>query len=140
MIDKGLVIDRLSRIREYLKFLRELASLSRQEFLNDNKNYGSGARTLQIAIEACLDIGHHIISRKELRRPKDYKDIFIILGDDKILPFDFSRSLVKMAQYRNRLVHLYWEISPEEIFNILQNQLSDIEDFSRHIAEFLELQ
>ncbi len=93
MIDRALVIDRLSRIREYLKHLRELGSLSKEEFLNDYRNYGSASRTLQIAIEACLDIGHHIISRRELRRPKDYKDIFIILGDAKVLPLDFSRAL-----------------------------------------------
>ncbi len=138
MIDKGLIIDRLSKIREYLKHLKELGSLSKEEFLSDYRNYGSAARTLQIAIEACLDIGHHIISRKELRRPKDYKDIFLILGDEKILPFDFSRSLVKMAKYRNRLVHLYWEITPEEIYNILQEPINDLEDFTKHTIEFLE--
>jgi uncharacterized protein YutE (UPF0331/DUF86 family) len=138
LIDKELVIDRLSRIREYLKHLKEIGSLSKADYLSDYKNYGSAARTLQVAIEACLDIGHHIISRKELRRPKDYKDIFIILGDEKILPIEFSRSIVKMAQYRNRLVHLYWEVTPDEIYDILQGPVNDLYTFSKHVMELIE--
>lgn len=138
MIDNGLVIDRLSRIREYLKSLRELASLSKEDFEKDSKNFYSASRLLQISIEACLDIGHHIISRKELRRPKDYKDIFLILGDEKIIPFDFSRSIITMAQYRNRLVHLYSEIGPGEIYGILQGPVNDLEAFIKHITDFLQ--
>jgi len=37
--------------------------------MHDDRNYHSAARRLQIAIEACMDVGHHIISRKALRRP-----------------------------------------------------------------------
>ncbi len=139
MIDRELIIDRLSRIREYLKHLNELASLNKADFLSDYRNYSSAARTLQISIEACLDIGHHIISRKEMRRPKDYKDIFIILGDEKVLPFEFSRSVINMAKYRNRLVHLYCEVTPEEIYDILKGPVNDLGDFAKYVVESLEL-
>lgn len=138
MIDKGLVIDRLSRIRENLRSLREMGTLTKNEFIGDSRNYHATARQLQIGIEACLDVGHHIISRKALRRPKDYKDIFIILGEERIIPLSLAESLVKMAKYRNRLVHLYWEISPEEIFDILQGPVNDLDSYVMHIAEFVE--
>lgn len=137
MIDKGLIIDRLSRIRENLRNLRELGAYSKDEFLSDRRNFHSSARQLQISIEACLDVGHHIISRKALRRPKDYKDIFLILGEEKIIPSDFIESLVKMAKYRNRLVHLYWEVSAEEIFDILRDHLKDLDSYIKHITEFI---
>lgn len=137
MIKKELIIDRLSRVREYVKRLHDLASLSKDEFLNDHKNYYSAARLLQIAIEACLDVGHHIVSRNEFRRPKDYKDIFLILGDEKVIPMDFAQSLVNMAKYRNRLVHLYSEVTPEEIYSIIQGPINDLEKYSRYIIEFI---
>ncbi len=139
MIDKGLLIDRLSRVREYLRHLNELRRLTEEEFTSDLRNYNSASRSLQIAIEACLEIGHHIIARKGFRRPKDYKDIFLILGDERILPFEFSRSIVKMAKYRNRLVHMYWEITPHEIYNILQGPVDDIVEFVRYIVEYLDV-
>ena len=41
----------------------------------------------------------------------------------------FLEKLEKMAGYRNRLVHYYKEISNEEIYEILQNDLGDLEKF-----------
>lgn len=138
MIDKGLVIDRLSRIRENLRNLKELGALAKDDFLKDTRNFHSAARQLQIAIEACLDVGHHIISRKALRRPKDYKDIFLILGQERIIPLDFAESLVKMAKYRNRLVHLYWEVSAEEIFDTLQGPADDLDSYIKYVAAYVD--
>lgn len=39
-----------------------------------------------------------------------------------------------MVNFRNRAVHLYDEISDEEIYNIIQNHLSDFEGFIAHIV------
>lgn len=138
MINKNLILDRLSRLREQVKRLKELSKLSQSEFLSDFTAVGSAERLLQISIEACLDIGSHIISTGGHRRPKDYKDIFTILGEEKILPLEFSQKIITMAQFRNRLVHLYWKISPDEVYGILQKNLSDFETFAQHIANFLE--
>ncbi|MEK7172893.1 MAG: HepT-like ribonuclease domain-containing protein [Patescibacteria group bacterium] len=42
-----------------------------------------------------------------------------------------------MAGYRNRLVHLYWNVSKEEVLNTLQNELSDFQEFIGYIENFL---
>jgi len=46
--------------------------------------------------------------------------------------------LVPIAGYRNRLVHFYQEITPEELYEIIQNDLPDIEGFMKEIENFLE--
>jgi uncharacterized protein YutE (UPF0331/DUF86 family) len=51
---------------------------------------------------------------------------------------DFAESLVKMAKYRNRLVHLYWEVSAEEIFGILQGPVDDLDSYMKYIAAFVD--
>ncbi|MBI4823910.1 MAG: DUF86 domain-containing protein [Nitrospirae bacterium] len=38
----------------------------------------------------------------------------------------------------NRLVHFYHEVSDRELFEILRNNLSDIEDFVKQVKNFLE--
>jgi uncharacterized protein YutE (UPF0331/DUF86 family) len=43
-----------------------------------------------------------------------------------------------MAGYRNRLVHYYTEISNEELYEILQNDLGDLEKFLKEIEKFLK--
>lgn len=47
-------------------------------------------------------------------------------------------TLMKMAGYRNRMVHLYYEVSSKEIYDILKNHLSDIERFIPEIVSFLD--
>jgi len=49
----------------------------------------------------------------------------------------FLEKLEKMVRYRNRLVHYYKEISNEEIYEILQNDLGDLEKFLKEIEKFL---
>jgi uncharacterized protein YutE (UPF0331/DUF86 family) len=50
----------------------------------------------------------------------------------------YSEQLRLMAGYRNRLVHFYDEVSEKELFQILRNNLGDIEEFVRQIAAFLQ--
>lgn len=42
-----------------------------------------------------------------------------------------------MVQFRNRLVHLYWEVDAEIIYEILQKNLGDFDLFARWIAKFM---
>ena len=60
------------------------------------------------------------------------------LGEKKVISKDFCEVLIKMAGYRNRMVHFYKEISPEELYNILQNNLEDLLKFLDEIRLFLE--
>lgn len=138
MIDRKLILDRMSRIRENLKHLKELGKLSLEDFTSDFKVTGSAERLLQISIEACLDIGNHIISRCGLERPREYKDVFLILGRKRILPYSFAERLIPMVRFRNRLVHLYWEVSKKEVYQIIEDNLKDLEEFVQHVADFLE--
>ncbi|MCX5846424.1 MAG: DUF86 domain-containing protein [Deltaproteobacteria bacterium] len=138
MVNRELVLDRLSRVREYVKHLKELVKLSPKEFVSDFKAVSSAERLLQISIEACLDVGNHIISRCGLERPREYKDIFIILGKEGVLPYVFAEKLIPMVKFRNRLVHLYFEINKEELYNIIQTNLHDIEEFVQYIVNYIE--
>lgn len=138
MINRELVLDRLSRVRGYIKNLKELGSIPIEKFTSDFKATNSAERLLQISIEACLEIGNHIISRCGFERPKEYREIFLVLGKNSIIPYTFAERLIPMVKFRNRLVHLYWDVSKEDVYNIIKNNLSDIEEFIHHIAVFLE--
>jgi len=52
---------------------------------------------------------------------------------------DFAEEkLYKMAGYRNRLTHFYFEITPAELHEIIQNNLGDFRVFLKHIKIILE--
>lgn len=42
-----------------------------------------------------------------------------------------------MAGYRNRLIHFYDEITPEQLHGILREPLGGLETFGRHLKELI---
>jgi uncharacterized protein YutE (UPF0331/DUF86 family) len=50
----------------------------------------------------------------------------------------FSEQLIKMAKFRNRLVHIYWDIDDTRIYTILEDHIGDFKKFLNSIASFLE--
>ena len=60
------------------------------------------------------------------------------MGEYKMVYKEFAETkLVSMAKYRNRLVHFYAEIEPQELHGILQNDLDDFEAFLSSIKNVL---
>lgn len=124
--------------RKALDALYELAKLPREEFLG-NKHYVSSAKyNLLVAIEACIDIAYHLISKNRMRLPKDYADSFRVLQENGILDEELTRRLVLMSRFRNRLVHIYWEVDDEVIYSIINENIADIEEFLSRIVEIIK--
>jgi len=46
--------------------------------------------------------------------------------------------LKKMASFRNRLVHLYWEVDNRTVYRILQENLGDFERYISYIVDFIQ--
>ncbi len=40
-----------------------------------------------------------------------------------------------MARFRNRLVHLYWDVDDELVYEYLQTSLGDFDRFAAAVAE-----
>ena len=63
-----------------------------------------------IAIECAVDIANHVISSENYRFPKNNADSFVVLVEEGVVNPALRERLRAMARFRNRLVHLYWEI------------------------------
>jgi uncharacterized protein YutE (UPF0331/DUF86 family) len=90
-----------------------------------------------VAIEAMIDICNHLISKNSFRAPEDYADTFRVIKERGVFDEDFFARLVEMVKFRNRLVHLYWDVNDEVVFEILQNNLEDFQIFLDKISEAL---
>ncbi len=127
--DPEVLQGKIDLIEEHLDLLEELTKRDYEEFIAERRNVLAAKHALQESIEACLDIGNHIIARKGFRRPDDYKGIFTILKEEKILEEDLANNLVEMAKFRNLLVHMYGDVDNKQLFSILQNNLNDLRGF-----------
>ncbi|MBM7622964.1 type VII toxin-antitoxin system HepT family RNase toxin [Sporohalobacter salinus] len=135
MINESRIQEKIYYIKQNLGKLRELRNLSREEFLNDYRNYDTAKYNLQSAIEAVIDISNHIISRNNYRVPNSNADTFRVLNEEGILPNDKLTSYISMAKFRNKVVHLYEKIDEEEIYKILKGNLVDFEEFIEIIVQ-----
>jgi len=128
---------RLQKLDEYLAILAGLRGYSLEEFLANPERYGSAERFLQLAIEAVLDMGSHVIAELELGTVEAYSDIPKILADKGYISSELAERWIRMIGFRNILVHEYLEIDRKLVYDVLQHQLEDLRDLRRVFAQFL---
>lgn len=135
--DKEKVTRLMLEAEKSIQNLKELSSIPEGEFLK-NKHYIASAKySLLIAIEACIDIAYHIISKNRMRLPNDYADSFKVLVENNVLDEDLGKRLMLMAQFKNRLVHIYWDVDGKMVYHYIKENIADIEEFLKKIREIL---
>lgn len=138
MINKYVIHNRIDLINRSVTRLKKLATLAEPRFTADPDNYAIAEHHLRRALESLFDIGRHIMAKQGLGHPADYQSILLALTKEKIIPGEFAARIKGMAGYRNRLVHGYAEVNPEEMYSIIKNRLNDFEEFSRFILIYLK--
>lgn len=89
-------------------------------------------------IEACLDIGSHIISAEGYREPLYGRHVIDILAENGWLDPNVRESLVGMVGFRNILVHDYATIDSSIVFGVLHERLPDLRAFGKSVLQRLE--
>lgn len=138
MVDRALILRKLSALDEYLRQISEFKSITVKAYADDWKIQRIVERTLQVMIETCLDISAHIISDEKLRVPETYADMFRILAEETILDQSNLEAFEKMARFRNIVVHDYEKIDPEIIVGILKHTLQYFEVFRDSVVGYLK--
>lgn len=127
---------RLDELNERLARLHPLREKKRTDFDQDPYLRDIVERNLEIAAQCCIDISHRIISLENARKPVDYYDAILRLGELSVLPPDFARHLAPLAGFRNILVHEYVNVDWDQVYSHLQN-LGDLERFAECIQGWL---
>ena len=138
MVDRDKFEGLIRHLRQYTAYLQEIVEQDQKEFLRDPRSIGSARYYLHVSIETCINIANHIIATARLRAPKDYKDSFRVLNEVGILPDEFTRSMRELAGLRNLLVHLYWDVDDQIVYEGIRSELGDFETFVGYIVAYLE--
>jgi uncharacterized protein YutE (UPF0331/DUF86 family) len=113
VVNLNTIIAILNNLDDYQAKLAILAAYPTEEFLDDFTKVESAKHLLQISIQSCLDIAQHIIADEGYRVAQDSYDAFVILNEEGVLPDSFMPTLRHMVSFRNRVVHLYWDVDDE---------------------------
>ena len=132
------IIPRIDGIERDIEKLENLGKLPLDTFATED-NFIKAQFYLRRALEGVFHIGSHILARIPGGRVTEYKEIALKLGELGIVEKKFAGNQLKnMAGYRNRLTHFYSDITPQEIYGIIKNNLEDISAFLQTIRELLK--
>ena len=138
MVDKSLVLRKLSDLSDLYRQMLEYRGITTRRYAADWKSQRIVERTLQMMVEICLDVANHIISDKGYRRPVGYADHFTVLRENKILISRLTARMMQMAKFRNLIVHNYDKIDAEIVVGILKKSLPAFDAFKKAVVKFLE--
>lgn len=137
MVRREVIRKRLQRLEEYLAILENLARYSEEGFLSNPERYGSAERFLQLAIEATVDIGAHLVADLRLGQVEVSRDVPHLLAEAGIISPALRETWIRMIGFRNILVHDYLDIDRHIVYEVLQRHLSDLRLLIQAFATFL---
>jgi len=128
MTDPALIAKNLARVEECVSDLHRLASVERLAV--DVREQRFVEHTLQIAIQAALDVAAHVVADERLGEPRTNRELFDLLGRGGWIPDDqLLVSLRNMVGFPNVLVHGYDDVDLAVVRDALLNHLGDLERF-----------
>lgn len=136
-IDKEKIKQRFSEINESLSEIKRLASLEDSEFWSKKENIAAVKYYLLQAIESVGGVCVHIVAKKYNKGVSAFGECFEILQKEGFLDEELALRLRKMAKFRNKLMHRYWEIDDKNILEYARKDLKDFEDFMKSVGGIL---
>ena len=137
-ISRKVVTERSDWVRDMLDRIRALPLTSLDDFTADPRNVDAAESCLRRALEALLDLGRHTLAKGFGDAPAEYRQVAAQLGTRGVLPAEEAALFVKMAGYRNRMVHFYDRVSEEELYELCADQLTDLEEILGGIHRWIQ--
>ncbi len=139
MVNRSVILKKISLIRHNLSRLRDKDNVPLESFKNDLDIQDIVLHNLQLAIQGCIDVGSHVISDEGWGVAGSLNEIFYILRDKGVIKVDLTKRMVSMIGFRNVLVHEYEDINLDIVYNILHHHLRDINEYLLAIVNYFKL-
>lgn len=136
MTDVELIEKKLAFIETCV---RELRTLSNPALITtDLREERFAAHTLQLAIQAALDVASHIVADDRLGEPETNRQMFDLLARAGWLTPAQTDRMHRMAGFRNVVVDGYQALDKAVLADIVTNRLGDLLDFVAAIRQRLQ--
>ena len=126
--DKDIILAKASIVRKCTATIRSLPS--HDPPLDPWLVQDVTLLNLQRAIQACLDITHHIIAANGWELPSSARQAFEIAARHGFLRKALLPAMVSAAGFRNVAVHEYTALAPAAVAAIVRDNLADLEGFA----------
>ena len=124
MPTQEIMVEKLLKMKEYIKQLKIIKPPSYDEYLQNLTTKYAVERLLQLIVDLALDINNIILSYKGKPAAADYFNSFIDLADCNVLDSAFAMRIAPSTGLRNRLVHEYEEINNKIVYNSIDKTIA----------------
>ena len=136
-IKEKVVAERSAWIEEMLSGVRALPLASYEQFIADPRNVAAADSYVRRALEALMDLGRHILAKGLGRVATEYREVARQLLAAAVIDEETSQRMSDMAGYRNRLVHFYDEVTPQELYSICTQRTGEINDVTNALLAWV---
>lgn len=137
-MDKERIIAKIKEMDSYVGELHTITPETFEQYLDDDKTRRACERLLQISIETLIEIASEISKGLKTEMPADEDSLFDNMKKKKIISEKLCSSLKMMKGFRNILVHRYGEVNDRLVFDFIENDLADFENFRKEVLGFLK--
>ncbi len=139
MVDRNLILVKVSSVNSHLKRVKEKSNTELNTFLKDLDRQESVLFNLQMAIQNCIDIAAHIISDEGLGVPGSTNEMFYLLEENGYLDTELTEKMIAAIGFRNLIVHEYGKVDLTQVFEVAQKDIQDLKKYFRSIFKKLGL-
>jgi len=133
----GVIHEKLRLIADLRGRIDALPLDRRERFLADPMPAAAAESYVRRSLEALFDLGRHVLAKAFGDDAADYKAVAARLGAHGVLDPERVQRMTQMAGYRNRLVHFYDEVTPEELYAICTGSIEDVAGVASAIAAWV---
>ncbi len=137
MINDDKVVKGTTDILNIKAEILKILSVGKETFLSDKKNPLAVKYLLVEAVEAISDICQHVLAKTKGVVCSGYVDCIVKTGEQGIIQPALANKLRKLADLRNSLIHRYWIINDEELFQQCSGNINDFSDFTMQMHAFI---
>jgi len=131
------VHEKLRLIADLRDWIDALPLDRREAFLADPMPAAAAESYVRRSLESLFDLGRHVLAKAFGDDAGEHKAVASRLGAHGVLDPDLVRRMTQMADYRNRLVHFYDEVTREDIYEICTGSIDDVAAVASAIAAWV---
>lgn len=138
IIDRDRVAKAKADILHVFEQIKTLVVEKKEAFLSDPKSAPALKYLLIEAVEAITDICQHLLAKVRGIPCEGYADCIMKTGKEGIISMPLAGKLRLLANLRNSLIHRYWIINDEQMYDMTVENKGDLIEFVNQIDAFLK--
>lgn len=137
-MSKELIEKKLGQIQMLIEQLTGILATPFLEFHTDLLAVRAAERNFQLLADIASDINGQILLERDKQIPDTYRQSFLYLGRESIIPAGLAETLVESAKLRNILVHEYdFEEDYKKFYDSAKNFLPAYHEYLKAIQKYI---